>query len=236
MLGDDVVYAHEGLSVSVLFMREEAAFLRFVTSLTQIKAWLDANRSEVLTIFLEQRTGNKAAIQAAVDAAGIRSHLYDPVAGGVIQNGWPTIASMISSNERLVIFSDWGSEPGHELTSDGFPYTYYYCVENQWGSDSQTGNCERRWNSQPIDTPSIALFVQNYQVTFSANWVEPRLGTTLWRRFDRINDSETIMQFVDECKGRHGRWPNFLAVDWFQNGFSGGPRQAVAIINSRRNG
>ena len=230
---NQVVYAHQGCSLAWLLM-PFSSFIPFSDSLTDIKLWLDQNPSEIVTLILEQRTGNSALTQAAVTTAGIGGYVFNPVTDWNVQaNGWPSLAWMIAHGKRLVVLSDWGKYSDYWLPGgDGFPYVWTYTVENDYGNKSMDGQCNARAGSQPIDktsSPGIALFTQNYfmDVSLEYNELVDRV------RFADINDANRIMGFVEGCNGLRGRLPNFLAVDFYELGNNGGPRLVVAEINNR---
>jgi outer membrane protein assembly factor BamB len=235
------VLAHASTS----WTRPWLSLLPFATALERIKAWLDANPNEIVTLYLEQRTGRaegKAKTQAAVAASGIGPYVFNPVtaAWNVQQQGWPTLDWMINAGKRLVVFSDWGWFSGTDGMSlpdgDGFPRVWQYCVENDYGNASMNGRCVARAGSHPITTPvaTIPLFIQNYFLSTLVAWWEIPFGAPILGHYDWLNDSTRIMQFVQGCNGINGRLPNLLAVDWYQNGDNGGPRAAVAQINKLR--
>jgi hypothetical protein len=72
--------------------------------LVKVKAWLDNNRMEVITILL----GNEDFIDpgnytAPVTNSGILDYIYTPPTQPMNIDGWPTLADMIISNKRVVM-------------------------------------------------------------------------------------------------------------------------------------
>lgn len=72
--------------------------------LTKVKAWLDINRYEVVTILL----GNEAVIDpgdytAPVTNSGIIDYVYTPPTEAMDIDGWPTLGDMVISNKRVVV-------------------------------------------------------------------------------------------------------------------------------------
>ena len=69
--------------------------------LLQIKAFLDANPREVVTLYLESSVTD-AEIAAVFDAVGLTPRLYAPTTAGT----WSTLQAMIEAGTRLVVFND----------------------------------------------------------------------------------------------------------------------------------
>jgi outer membrane protein assembly factor BamB len=224
----EVVYAHQGCEISK-YLLPLTPYVRFEDSLAGVAAWLARNPSEIVTIILEQRVRSKTQLQNAISGSGIAPYIFwadRPNQGpsgtwNVATQGWPPLAWMIAANKRLVFFSD---QCGPNRIDDGLPYTWTWCVENDYAGASMNGMCNPRAESKPIEEASIALFIQNYAVTFSYH---------NYQDFMDVNDAERILGFVDGCQGLRGRLPNFLAVDWQEFGNRGGPTRAVEEINAR---
>ena len=73
-----------------------------------MKAFLDANPNEIITIILESHVGSASRVRAELDTAGLTAQIYDPKDDPdwkVASKGWPTIDWMVSKNKRLVVFT-----------------------------------------------------------------------------------------------------------------------------------
>jgi hypothetical protein len=190
-------------------------------------------------MILEQRVGSATAIQTALAASGISDLIFwaDRVNVGpngswnVATQGWPSLAWMIAAGKRFVILSDWGRGTIYE-GDDGLPYVWQWAVENDYGNASRDGRCNPRVSSSPLEQNPPALFILNYNTTFSLQ-TRPDPDDP-WTLFDGLNDAANIMGIVDGCLGLRGRrLPNFVAVDYYEHGSGGGPRRAVDEINQR---
>ncbi|KDN51725.1 hypothetical protein RSAG8_00273, partial [Rhizoctonia solani AG-8 WAC10335] len=82
--------------------------------LTKIKIWMDSHPREVITLVLT----NGDALDAnqywvpPFTASGIMPYVYTPPSGTIARNAWPTLGSMISSGERLVVVIDYPTNSG----------------------------------------------------------------------------------------------------------------------------
>jgi outer membrane protein assembly factor BamB len=234
-----IVHAHEGCGLSWLLM-PFSSYILFSDCLSEIRAWLDSNPMEIVTIYLEQRVGDKTLIQNTIAASNISSYFFyadRPNVGpngtwNVQTQGWPTLAWMLAANKRLVIFSDWGKYSPF-FGDDGLPYVWTWAVENDYGTPSSNGQCNSRAGSSGISTNPPALFIMNYNSDFSANRGNELDGEPYYI-FEDYNDFYKILGIVEGCAGlRAGRLPNFLAVDWYEFGKNGGSRKTVQEINAR---
>lgn len=96
-------------------------------TLTEIETFLALNPNEVVTIFFEDYVTIPNALSNAFTAAGLTKYLF-PLANMPKTGGdWPTVASMIASNQRLLVFT---SDKTKEA-SEGIAYQWNYVVENQ---------------------------------------------------------------------------------------------------------
>lgn len=96
-----------------------------INVLKEIQTFLEANPSEVITIFLEDYTA-VGSLPKVFKASGLMKYWFPvdkmPKSGG----NWPLLKDMISQNQRLVVFTSKKSK-----TSEGIAYEWSYVVENQ---------------------------------------------------------------------------------------------------------
>lgn len=72
--------------------------------LADIKTWMDANTNEVVTLLVTN--GDDIAISSFGDvfkSAGLDTYAYNP-SGTLALDDWPTLGTLISNNQRLVVF------------------------------------------------------------------------------------------------------------------------------------
>ena len=92
----------------------------------EIQIFLDANPSEVITIFLEDYTAT-GSLPKVFNASGLMKYWF-PVAKMPKSGGnWPLLKDMISQNQRLIVFTSKKSKEA----SEGIAYEWNYVVENQ---------------------------------------------------------------------------------------------------------
>ncbi len=122
----DIVLCHGGLGWNA-FLRGGKTPMSLQESLATIKEFLEQNKQEIITIFLENYVDNKALLDNAFKASGIEPFILSPAHWDPRQKrGWPTIAWMQQTNKRVVIFNSLDKT---DLTFNEWEHV----VENQFG-------------------------------------------------------------------------------------------------------
>lgn len=98
-----------------------------VNALKEIQAFLEANPSEIITLFIEDYVVSSQGLTKVFNASGLSKYLF-PVSK-MPKNGedWATVDDMAKQNERLVVFTSKSAKEA----SEGFAYEWNYVVENQ---------------------------------------------------------------------------------------------------------
>jgi hypothetical protein len=75
------------------------------TWLKEIKAWLDINKNDVVTVLLVNSDNvDASALKAEFVTADIESYAYTPPSTTAPPDNWPTLQTLISNNTRLMTF------------------------------------------------------------------------------------------------------------------------------------
>lgn len=95
--------------------------------LRDIRSFLDANPSEIVTIFIEDYVTSPNGLTKIFQASGLSKYNF-PVSR-MPKNGsdWPTVDDMVKNNQRLVVFTSKSAKEA----SEGIAYQWRYVVENQ---------------------------------------------------------------------------------------------------------
>uniref|UniRef100_A0A7N0T0A7 Phospholipase C n=1 Tax=Kalanchoe fedtschenkoi TaxID=63787 RepID=A0A7N0T0A7_KALFE len=193
------------------------AFQPAINVLKEIRAFLDANPSEIVTIIIEDYVSSPNGLTKVFDDSGLRKYWF-PVSRMPKNGGdWPTVDDMVKQNQRLVVFTSKSSKEA----SEGIAYEWNYLVENQYGDGGMAaGSCPSRAQSSPLNTASRSLVLVNF---FPDN---PNLAQAC-----KYN-SDPLMSMINTCYQAAGRrWPNFIAVDFYMRSDGGGAAEAVDATN-----
>ncbi len=167
-----------------------------VDGLGQIRAFLDRNRAEVVSIIFESYV-SAADTERAFARAGL-SHYLAPHA--VVGAAWPTLRELIERDQRLVVFTD------HE----GGTYPWYldeftFCWENPYQNTTPSDfRCTANRGVQSND-----LFVLNH-------FLEAAIPTLA--NAELVNFNPGFIDHARTCMLETGRLPNFPTVDFYEIG------------------
>lgn len=183
--------------------------------LKNIKTFLDTNRNEVVTIILEDYVKDNWIGGGWWDL--IRTHLtsyiFNPyLYPNILNDNWPTLREMITTNKRLLILSDSVSADNARPYSQfsiqlGIVGQWDWTIENHYGNDSVNKNkiYENRGQSKPLNTnETFRLFTMNHF---------PTLGNS-----DHNNSAE--LSYFTHTRAnftQSKRLPNFIAVDYYDD-------------------
>ena len=92
----------------------------------EIEAFLSANPSEIVTLILEDYVHAPNGLTNVFKASGLQKYWF-PVSK-MPQNGqdWPLVSDMVTSNERLLVFTSARSKQ----VTEGIAYQWNFMVEN----------------------------------------------------------------------------------------------------------
>ncbi|GGT22039.1 MULTISPECIES: RICIN domain-containing protein [Streptomyces] len=209
-----------------------ACYEDFKSALLTIVNFLQKNRQEVVTVFLENYADQDALGKTITDmlgATGAEKMLFNQNKYGIYYNNWPLLRDMVADNQRLVIFKD--SDGDMAVGSGTLMNTWTHTVENKYGygmGNAPTG-CDARGQSKPLDTRTMPgtkmtpLFTMNQFNSDAGNPQDLAAG----------HNGKALTKRIETCRGVAGRAPNFVAVNFFQESDTAGvnPVSVVAGLN-----
>jgi hypothetical protein len=162
--------------------------------LVEIRAFLDANPREVLTLLIQPNVTARDTAEAFV-RSGLDRYAFTHGAG----EPWPTLGEMIASGRRLVVFAEEdGGSPAwyHDLWRHAWETPYAFAEPGEFTCAPNRGQ------------EGAALFILNHFITD----VFPSEAAA------RAVNGELLGERAEACAARAGRVPNFVTVDFYAEG------------------
>lgn len=192
------------------------AFQPAINVFKEIQTFLEANPSEVITVFLEDYTV-AGSLPKVFNASGLMKYWF-PVAKMPKTGGnWPLLKDMVSQNERLLVFTSKKAKEAGE----GIAFEWNYVVESQYGNEGMVeGKCPNRAESPAMDSKSQSLVLMNFFTT------DPNPTGVCG------NNSAPLVSMLKTCHDLSGnRWPNYIAVDYYMRSNGGGAPLVSDVAN-----
>lgn len=170
--------------------------------LNQVRVFLEANPSEVVTLLAES-TVTPAQVAGAFDDAKLTPYLYthDPV------KGWPTLRQMVDAGTRVVVFND--SQDADRPTWQ--EYMWDFIVDTDYNiTKAEQFSCKFYRGKPENDLYFINQFI--YADYGGGLLVPDEAKATI------ANDEQAAFERSLGCWRETGRIPNFVYVDMFREG------------------
>jgi Phosphatidylinositol-specific phospholipase C, X domain len=183
----------------------------FSEVLAEIKIFLDTHPSEIVTIIFEcYATCN--AIDNEMQLAGLSSYLFEKQSN----SSWPTLAEMVSSNKRLVVFSDVNDAGSNQ---QWYHFMWDHCVETHY-SVHDTADFTHEFNRGDSVND---LFIFNHFVTTATFGFGSPSSSAQANSFSFLSH-----RILENYLLKH-KFPNFLTLDFYDLGEG---KQVVDWLNS----
>jgi chitinase len=184
--------------------------------------FLEREPKAIVSLHLEDFTSRRQLLAELERTPGLVGRTFDPYAWST--PAWPTYAEMVSSGQRILIFSLNPDNSGALMTRAGAIHVMpseVFTVENYWSLGAtifqHDNECRSRWNgtTHPLSRREITekpgwrpLFTMN-----QFHGVPLRLHASTDNRFERLSE-----RYIEYCRPVARRKPNFVAVDFHERG------------------
>ncbi len=168
--------------------------------LRDLRLFLDCHPHEVVVIVFEAHA-SEAQVAAGFAASGLDRYLHTPDVAPGPGVAWPTLRELISTNERVVVFTD---DSAHSLP--WHLYTYDWAWENPYAAAGPDDlSCAEDRGSR-----DRSLWVFNHFLTNPL--ASPALA-------EMVNHDPFFQTRVEACRAdASGDLPNFVTVDFYDLG------------------
>lgn len=179
------------------------------SNLAEIKNFLDANPTDIVTIIFECYIDANMMEQSFTDA-GLISYLHTQTLG----DPWPTLQQMIDAGGRLVVLTDTDDAgPGQNW----YHYVWDFAVETHFSNSSPSDfSCEFNRGDSIND-----LFILNHFITSI-------VGTGSEPDAQVVNAYDFFYPRAVQCMNEKQKFPNFPTIDFHEHGE---PKRVVDSLN-----
>jgi uncharacterized membrane protein HdeD (DUF308 family) len=162
-----------------------------------LKDWMDRHPREVVTVFIQDAT-TPVDTAAVFEEAGLADMAYVHEPG----TPWPTLREMIDSGKRLLVLME------NEGGGSQYPYLHqgFDLVQDTGYTYASVDDFDCTLNRGTADSD---LFMVNH-------WLSS--FTALVSNAQKANAAEVLGERVRECQQERGQIPNFVAVNWYDQG------------------
>jgi hypothetical protein len=173
-----------------------------VSALQEVHDFLEANKTEVVTLLTESSQITMDQIAADFDTADAKKYTHAHALG----DPWPTLGAMIQRGERLVVFhadqSNTGGTP-LEWMLDRFAWTW----ETPWDNETSTdfGRCDADRGTKGNSIYVVDNYLENLLVETPDNAA-------------LTNTDPFLVDRLLHCKQVEGVMPSFVMVNFYEVG------------------
>ena len=162
----------------------------------RIGDWLKEHPREVLIITLQSAVDGDNTM-AVLESSSLSGLLYDHELG----TEWPTLATLIDLNQRVLLFSNQGG--GQHA---GYMDQWMHWIDNPYSAqDVEDFSCE--FDRGNVETAT--LFNVNHFITNPVADIEDS---------DIANQYDVLMEHVEKCRQETDYFPNQILVDFYSKG------------------
>lgn len=190
--------------------------------LREVKAWMDVNPNEVVTILLVNGVGADAATLGQIFTnSGITEYSYTPTSAS--PSTWPTLQEMITAGTRLVTFIapiDDNSAAPYLLNEWNYIWENNYEVTTPSNFTCQPARPASVGGSFATASSSGRMFMMNhflYQEQLF-NIQSPDVDNAGSTNSPDTNTIGSLGYSADDCTSQYGSKPTFVLVDLFNVG------------------
>lgn len=195
--------------------------------LAEIKSWMDKNPNDVVTILVVNSDGATAnTLHQQFVAADITQYTYTPPQTTAAIKVWPTLQSLIANNTRLITFvADIDPSTTQAANAQYLLNEFTFVFENPFENTSATNfSCVpdrplavRGETSEAVATGRLSLVNHFLDISLAFGIAVPDIANA---HLTNANSGVVgnLGDSAKACATAFGKQPNFLLVDFFDQG------------------
>ena len=200
--------------------------------LSEIKAWLDANPHDVVTILLVNSDNASAEeLHTQFEAANITSYAYQPPSTTTALETWPTLQELISNSTRLVTFVA-SLAPASNTVAPYLLDEFTFVFENPYNVTSLS-NFSCTADRPPTVQGQTATAISSGRLPLVNHFLDKSAGFDIYvpdtgniTTTNGLTGIGSLGQAASDCSAAYGKAPAFLLVDFFDEG------STLSVVNS----
>ncbi|KAK0635591.1 PLC-like phosphodiesterase [Bombardia bombarda] len=203
--------------------------------LTEVKNWVAAHPYDVVTILLGNGNYSTPDLYVPyIESTGILQYIYTPPVVPMSLDDWPTLASMILSGQRVVMFLDYiANQTAYPWLLDEFSQMW----ETPFDPLNQSFPCtvQRPPDLQPEDAKK-RLYLMNHNLNVEVSLLGASIVVPAVSQLNQTNNYTgfgSLGLAANNCRSDWDRAPNVLNVDYYNyGGYPGSVFEAAARVNN----
>ncbi|KIK48394.1 hypothetical protein CY34DRAFT_798209 [Suillus luteus UH-Slu-Lm8-n1] len=193
--------------------------------LTTVKAWLDANPNEVLSLLIvNSDTLAPSSFASVFKTVGLDTVSYSPPSSSLLESGWPTLGSLIDSGTRLITFMDSNAD----FTSVPYIIDEFTNIWETAYDVTTSFDCSVNRSNANTPTATSMYLINHFLDTVILG--QPAPDPSQANQTNAATGTNSLGEQFNLCVGQQGRNPNFMLVDFYEYG-GGSVFQVAATAN-----
>lgn len=204
--------------------------------LRQVRDWVAAHPYDVVTILLGN--GNYSTpdlYYPFIKDSGILQYIYTPAVVPLARDDWPTLAQLILSGQRVIMFLDYvANQTAFPWLLDEF--THMWETPFDPVDDAFPCTVQRPPELAKEKARNERLYVMNHNLNVEVSLLGQAILVPAVSRLNVTNGVEgegSLGMAAGNCRGEWGRAPNVLNVDYYNYGsYPGSVFEVAARMNN----
>ncbi|KAF2035551.1 PLC-like phosphodiesterase [Setomelanomma holmii] len=208
--------------------------------LKEVTAWVETHPFDVVTILFgnydwSEKDSNGNSLVTSVDfdapirSSGLIDYIYQPPNTVMGVDDWPTLGEMILSQKRVVTFIDYNQD----TTSVPYMLWEFYSIwETPFSPTNISFPCTvQRPEGISEDQAKNMMYIANHNLNAEIAIGDISIlvpNTATLNQTNAVSGTGSLGLMSNECTGDWGRPPNFLLVDFYDQGSTPGSVFEVA--------